>query len=44
LVNQILSAKKENPVADTVELEREIDLLVYGLFGLMEEEIGIIEK
>jgi len=44
LVNQILSAKKENPVADTRKLEREIDGLVYGLYGLTEEEIGIIEN
>jgi len=32
LVNQILSAKKKNPGADTAELEREIDKLVYGLY------------
>jgi len=43
LVNQILSAKKENPAADTSELEREIDKLVYELYGLTEEEIGVIE-
>ena len=43
LVNQILSTKKENPVADTSVLEREIDELVYGLYGLTEEEVGIIE-
>ena len=43
LVNKILSAKKENPAADTTELEREIDGLVYGLYGLTEEEIKIIE-
>ena len=44
LVNQILSVKKENPAADTAALEREIDLLVYGLYGLTEEEIGVIDK
>ena len=44
LVTQILSAKKENPAADTFELEREIDRLVYGLYGLTEEEVEIIEK
>jgi len=43
LVDQILSAKKENPAADTSELEREIDLLVYGLYGLTEEEVNIID-
>jgi hypothetical protein len=43
-VSQILSAKAENPAADTKALEREIDLLVYGLYGLTEEEVKIIEK
>jgi hypothetical protein len=43
LVNQILSAKKENPAADTSALEREIDKLVYGLYGLTDEEIAVIE-
>jgi DNA-binding CsgD family transcriptional regulator len=28
---------------DTSALEREIDVLVYGLYGLSEEEIKIIE-
>ena len=40
----ILSAKQENPAADTADLEREIDRLVYGLYGLTEGEIGVIEK
>ena len=44
LVNQILSAKQSNPAADTTVWEREIDRLVYGLYGLTEEEIKIIEK
>jgi len=43
LVNQILSAKKENPSADTFELEKQIDALVYGLYGLTEEEIRVID-
>ena len=43
LVNQILSAKKENPQADTSALEKEIDRLVYDLYGLTKEEIKIIE-
>ena len=30
--------------ADTHALEAEIDRLVYGLYGLMEEEIGIVEN
>ena len=44
LVNQILSVKQENPAANTSGLEREIDLLVYGLYGMTEEEIKIIEN
>ena len=44
MIKSVLSAKKENPAADTAELEREIDMLVYGLYGLTEEEIGVIEK
>jgi len=44
LANQILSTKQENPAADTADLEREIDRLVYGLYGLSQEEIQTIEK
>ncbi|MEQ9468981.1 MAG: DUF559 domain-containing protein [Ekhidna sp.] len=43
LVTQILEAKKKDPKADTSELEAKIDQLVYALYGLSEEEIGIIE-
>jgi len=51
--NQILTAKKANPQADTPEkhwragtsaLEAEIDRLVYELYGLTEEEIAIVEE
>jgi len=41
--DQILSAKKQNPEADTNQLERQIDQLVYKLYDLIEEEIKIIE-
>jgi len=44
LVDQILSAKNQNPEVDTSELEREIDKLVYKLYGLTEEEIKLIER
>lgn len=44
LVDQILSAKKANPNADTTSLEREIDQLVYELYGLTDEEIAIVEE
>jgi hypothetical protein len=44
LVNQILEIKRQNPQADTSDLEREIDEIVYQLYGLTEEEIAIIEE
>jgi len=44
LVDQILSAKKQNPEADTSQLEKQIDQLVYKLYDLTEEEIKIIES
>lgn len=43
LVDQILTAKKANPKADTSALEKQIDELVYKLYDLTEEEIKIIE-
>lgn len=44
LVTQILAAKQSNPKADTSGFEAEIDQLVYGLYGLTEEEIRIVES
>lgn len=44
LVDQIISTKEEDPEADTSKLEEEIDQLVYELYGLSEEEIGIVEE
>ena len=41
LVNKILANKKSGN--DTSELERDIDKLVYELYGLSEEEILIVE-
>lgn len=43
LVDRILSTKSADPMADTSAPEREIDLLVYDLYGLTEEEIAIVE-
>lgn len=43
-VDQILSLKKDNPAADTTALEKEIDFMVYELYGLSEEEISIVEE
>ncbi|HAC65526.1 MAG TPA: type II restriction endonuclease, partial [Cyanothece sp. UBA12306] len=44
MVNKILEIKRQNPKADTTELERKIDEIVYELYGLNEEEIDIIEE
>jgi len=38
-----LEKKKDNPEADVGDLEREIDEMVYELYGLGEEGIGIVE-
>lgn len=43
LVEKILLVKKQNKDADTSILEKEIDELVYGLYGLTDEEIKIVE-
>ena len=42
-VDQILAAKKENPQVDTREMEQQIDLLVYHLYGLTYEEVLIVD-
>jgi len=44
IVDKILEKKKYNPDADTGDLERQIDEMVYDLYGLTEEEIKIIEE
>jgi type I restriction-modification system DNA methylase subunit len=43
LVGTILAAKQRDAGADTSELEREIDKLVYALYGLTADEIAIVE-
>ncbi|MBN2694436.1 class I SAM-dependent DNA methyltransferase [bacterium] len=43
LVEKILAEKKNNPNANTTELEKQIDELVYELYGLTEDEIKIVE-
>ena len=43
LVDRILTAKATDPKADTTEQEVEIDRLVYGLYGLINEEIKVIQ-
>lgn len=44
LADKILAAKQRDPKADTTALEREIDRLVYQLYGLTPEEIAIVEE
>ena len=39
----ILAAKRANPQADISVWGKEIDQLVYQLYGLTEEEIAIVE-
>jgi restriction endonuclease S subunit len=43
LVDQILSTKKKDPNTDTSALEKQIDEMVYALYGLTPEEIVIVE-
>lgn len=44
LVDKILQSKAKDPKANTQELEKEIDALVYQLYNLTDEEIKIIEE
>ena len=41
LVDNIISLKQQSQ--DTTELEKKIDEMVYELYGLTGEEIGIVE-
>jgi len=43
LVDQILARKRGNPNADTRDLERAIDDLVYRLYDLTPDEIRLVE-
>jgi adenine-specific DNA-methyltransferase len=43
LVDKILIAKKKDPQADTGEIERKIDEMVYALYALTADEIAIVE-
>ena len=42
-VKKVMSLKKQDPSADTSALEAEIDGLVYELYGLTDEEVGVVE-
>ncbi|GAA9405177.1 class I SAM-dependent DNA methyltransferase [Helicobacter pylori] len=41
---RILKVKEKDPKANTLDLEKEIDALVYQLYNLTDEEIKIIEE
>jgi adenine-specific DNA-methyltransferase len=43
LADQVLQAKAADALSDTTDLESAIDLLVYGLFGLSDEEVALVE-
>jgi len=43
VVDRILAAKRQNPGADTSELEAAIDRQVYALYGLTPAEIKLVE-
>jgi len=42
-VDEIIAAKETDPDADTINFEDEIDRLAYGLYGLTDDEIAIVE-
>ncbi len=43
IIQEIIDFRKENPSSDTTAKEKQIDLLIYKLYELTEEEIRIIE-
>ena len=43
IVDEILRIKRNDCNADTAQLEKEIDKLVYELYGMTEEEIRVVE-
>lgn len=44
IVDEIITLKKSNPNHDTSSLERQIDAIVYKIYGLTDAEIKIIEQ
>ena len=42
-MHTILTAKNENPNADTLLEERKIDILVYHLYGLTYDNVLIVD-
>lgn len=44
IVSAIIDEKRRNPEFNTLELEKQIDRIVYELYGLDPSEISIIES
>jgi adenine-specific DNA-methyltransferase len=44
LVTEILALKEKTPHYDTQKLERKIDVMVYDLYKLTQDEIDIVES
>ena len=43
MADKILAAKKADPTTDTEALEKQIDLLIYKLYGLSYDEVLVVE-
>ena len=43
-MNKILSAKEKNPDADTSNLEKQLDEMIYKLYELTHDEIEVVEE
>ena len=43
LVRKIMAAKRGDPEADVIQSDRQIDQMVYDLYGLTPEEITVVE-
>lgn len=44
MVDEVISLKKQNPNVDTIELKKQIDQMIYKLYGLNKDEIIIVEN
>lgn len=44
IIDQIINQRKSKPDVETRTLEAKIDRIVYGLYGLTEDEIAIVEE
>jgi adenine-specific DNA-methyltransferase len=44
LSKRIIEQKEKNPLVNTVELEKKIDILVYRLYDLTVDEIRLVEE